>query len=191
MSETINLVKGQKVDLTKTNPGLTKLNIGLGWDVNQGNGPAYDLDAFALVVKGGKLHADRQSVVFFNNKNYHGVACGPDNLTGQGDGDDESVSVDLSALPSDCDEVTIGVNIYESSLRGNQQFGMVKNAYIRALNADNNTELIKYDLSEDYSGFNGVIFGKLYKHNEEWKFESLGIGSNGDIFEIANKYTNA
>lgn len=191
MSDTINLVKGQKVDLTKTNPGLTKLNIGLGWDVNQGNGPAYDLDAFALEIKDGKLHGGVQSIIYFNNKVGQGVKHGGDNLTGAGDGDDEVIMIDLSALPMDCNEVAIGVNIYNASSRGNQQFGMVRNGFIRAINADSNTELIKYDLSEDYSGFNGVMFGKIYKHNDEWKFEALGTGSNGNINEIANHYTNS
>lgn len=189
MSETtgLSLVKGQKIDLTKGNSSLTKLGLGLGWDVNAGNGAAFDLDAFALLLKGGKLFDGNNGVVFFNNISSHGVSHSGDNLTGQGDGDDETIFVDLSAVPADVEEIQLCVNIFDAQTRS-QNFGMVKNAFIRAYDANTQQELAKYDLSEDYSMNNCVIFGRVYRHNGEWKFEAMGVGTNGSIIDVASAY---
>lgn len=184
--ETVSLQKGERADLTKTNPGLKVAHVGLGWDVaNQGNA-AFDLDAFALLLAGGKL-TDKNRLVFFNNKTYQGVEHMGDNLTGAGDGDDETIKVTLAAVPADVDEVLICVNIYDAETR-KQNFGQVNNAFIRVYDADTNEELLKFDLSENYSAFNAMVMGKLYRRDGEWKFQSIGEGKNGDINAIAQAY---
>ena len=179
---TINIVKGQKIDVTKGNAGLTKLTIGLGWDVSKFGGSNFDLDASAAVVgENGKLLSDNDFVFFNNLTNPTGsVASGGDNLTGAGAGDDETITVDLSKLPAEAQEVHFAVTIFDASKRG-QNFGMVANSYVRVLNADDNSELIKYDLGEDYSTETTVITGKLYRHNGEWKFNAIGEGFAGEI----------
>ena len=185
----LSLVKDQKVDLTKGNPGLNKVTAGLGWDINGGNASSYDLDAIAFHLKNdpdtakyphGKLVG---SPVYFNNKKIAGLELDKDNLTGVGEGDDEKIFIDLSAIPAEVDACMIGVNIYDAKSKG-QTFGMVKNAFMRIYDTASGQEHLKYDLSEDYSSNNAVLFGKLYRHNGEWKFQALGIGTNGDINEI-------
>lgn len=171
--ETVNLDKGQRVDLTKENPGLTKVTVGLGWDVGNSSN-AFDLDAFA-VPKGG-------SIVYFGALTGPGLKHHGDNLTGAGDGDDELIDVDLSAVQKD--EIFICVNIYKAGER-HQNFGQVKNAFLRIFKTGTTEELLKYDLSEDYSGFTGIVMGKLYKKDGEWKFQAIGEGKNGDINAIA------
>ncbi len=188
MSETINLTKGERVDLTKTNPGLKVANVGLGWDTNGGSGAAFDLDAFALVLVGEKL-PNKDALIFFNNKTGHGLQHMGDNLTGVGDGDDETIKINLQSLDAATTEILIGVNIYQAPER-RQNFGMVNNAFIRIYDAETNQELLKYDLSENYSAFNGMIMGKLYKKDGEWKFQAVGEGKNGTIAEIAAPYQN-
>lgn len=183
---TVNLTKGERVDLTKTNPGLKIAHVGLGWDVAANGSAAFDLDAFALVLKGGKL-LDAKSVIYFNAKVGHGLEHMGDNLTGVGDGDDETIKIDLSQLPADADEVLIAVNIYEADKR-NQNFGMVNNAFIRIYDGATSQEIMKYDLTEDQSKFNAMVMGKLYKKDNEWKFNAMGEGKNGTIADIANAY---
>ncbi len=183
----ISLVKGQKVDLTKTNPNLANAAIGLGWDVNAGSGSAFDLDAFALALVAGKC-PDASHLIYFNNKTAHGLDHLGDNLTGAGDGDDETINVKIAALPENVDELLFCVNIYQAAERGNQNFGQVSNAFIRIYDADTKTELMKFDLSEDYSAFNGMVMGKLYKKDGEWKFQAVAEGKNGSITEIAQPY---
>lgn len=191
MSDTttgVNLTKGQRVDLTKTNPGLNIVHVGLGWDVAKAGSAQIDLDAFALVLAGdpAKL-TDQKRLVYFNNKSADGVEHMGDNLTGVGDGDDETVKIDLSKLPADATEVAICVNIYDAVTR-KQSFGMVSNAFIRVYEPTENKELMKFDLTEDYSAFNAMIMGKLYKKDGEWKFQAVGEGLNGDINQVATKF---
>lgn len=189
MSDTtaISLVKGQKIDLTKGNATLTKLGLGLGWDVNTGNSSAFDLDAFALLLKEGKLYNSANGVVYFNNTASFGVSHSGDNLTGAGDGDDETIMIDFSQVPADVEEIQLCVNIFEANARS-QNFGMVRNAFIRAYDANTQQELAKYDLSEDYSMNNCVIFGRVYRHNGEWKFQAMGVGTDGSIADVAENY---
>lgn len=184
MSNTVNLEKGAKVELTKDRPGLKKLNIGLGWDVKQGGGDAFDLDAFGLLTVGGKF-TDPNNLIYFNNTTGVGVLHHGDNLTGQGDGDDETISLELPTLVAD--DVILGVNIYKAVER-RQNFGQVKKAFIRAYDADTKQELAKYDLSEDFSTATGAILGRVYKHNGEWKFQAVGEAKNGDLNQIAQTY---
>lgn len=184
---TVNLDKGQRIDLTKTNPGLVKVNVGLGWDIAGSNSSSYDLDAFAFSLTGGKLADGDKSILYFGQKKCTGMEHGGDNLTGVGDGDDETIKIDLGALPGD--KCLIGVNIYQAESK-KQNFGQVNNAFVRLYNADTNEEICKYDLTEDYSGFTAVVVGELYKKDGEWKFQATGVGDNGDINKLAAPYTN-
>jgi len=182
--QTLNLVKDQKVDLTKVNPTLLAVCIGLGWDTG------FDLDSFAFLLKDGKrLTTDPKGCVcYFGNLTLPGVKHSGDNLTGAGDGDDETITVTFADLPADCTEVIIGVNIFNA---GTRNFGAVKNAFARIYDKADVTKasIVKYDLSEDYSSNNAVIFGKLYKHNGEWKFQALGSGMSGDINQMLAAYS--
>ena len=180
MSE-LNLTKGEKVDLTKTHPGLALVHVGCGWDVAAA-GNAFDLDVSAVLLKGDKSVPDK-GVIFFNNKVGHGLEHMGDNLTGVGEGDDETIKVNLATVPADVENIAIIVNIYEARSR-NQNFGQVKNAFVRVYDPISGGELAKYDLSEDYSAFTGMIMGRLYRHNGEWKFQAMGNGANGNINEI-------
>jgi len=191
MSNTVSLEKGAKVDITK-GTGLTKLAMGLGWDVNEGkklNNESFDLDAFAAVLKGGKSYNGTESLCFFGKlTTAEGLAHSGDNLTGAGDGDDEVLQIDLSKVPADADEIVFAVNIYKADER-KQNFGMVDNAFIRCFDPSTpNDSLAKYDLSEDFSGNTGVIMGKLYKKDGEWKFQALGEAKNGNINQIFQAY---
>lgn len=194
--ETVNLVKGERLDLTKTNPGLKVAAIGLGWDP-QSNGHPFDLDSFALALEGGKLKGNLpDNILYFGSPKVNGqptqlagaLVHSGDNLTGQGAGDDETILVDFSKLPSNITEVVICVNIYQAASRGNQNFGMVNNAFIRVYDNDTKTDILKYDLTEDYSAVNGMVMGKLYLKDGEWKFQAVGTGLNGDINQIAQTF---
>lgn len=188
--ETLNLVKGEKVDLTKERAGLKEINVGLGWDTNSGNGGTFDLDAFALLLKSGKLFDGVHSIIYFHNKTGHGLQHMGDNLTGAGDGDDETIKIHLGQVPADVNEILICVNIYQAAQK-HQNFGMVNNAFIRIYDAENPTnEILKFDLSEDYSAFTGLVMGKLYRKDNEWKFQAVGEGKNGTIQDIALPYEN-
>lgn len=186
-TQTLNLSKDQKVDLTKTNPGLKKVGIGLGWDFAPGK--SFDLDSFLFLCKDGKtIDPDpMKSVIYFGNKQMPGCLHHGDNLTGAGDGDDEVIDVEFDKLPAECNEVIVGINIFNA---GTNNFGMVRNAFARIYDAadSSKTSIIKYDLSEDYGTSNAVIFGKLYKHNGEWKFQALGTGATGDINALLTPY---
>lgn len=196
-TETINvsLVKGEKVDLTKTNPGMSAITAGMGWDINKGNSGTFDLDVFAFHLGDtGKIVGGSSGIAYFGNKRIAGVQVSEDNLTGAGDGDDESIAINLSQIPENVQAVIIGVNIYNAASKG-QKFGMVQNTFIRLFetatgnpckNAEGNP--ICFDMSEDYGNFTGVIAAKIYRHNGEWKVEAIGEGCMGDINAIASKY---
>ena len=177
----VNLQKGQRVDLTKGNAGLNRIVVGLGWDpVEQKTGwfssaPAeIDCDASVIMLQNDRLF-DSEDVVYFGNLT---SMCGSvvhsgDNLTGEGDGDDETIIVSLNEVPSEYNKLVFVVNIFGSHNR-NQHFGMIQNAYIRVINPANNQELIRYNLSEDYQNQTALITGEIYRHNGEWKFAALG-----------------
>lgn len=181
----LDLTKGQRLDITKTNPSLKIAAIGLGWDA----GNNFDLDAFILALKNGKIESAPRDVLFFNNKKLFngGIIHSGDNLTGAGDGDDETMTVDFSKLPSDITEIVICVNIYQAESR-RQNFGQVNNAFVRVYDFDTKAEICKFDLSEDYSAFNAMIMGKLYLKDGEWKFQAIGEGKNGSITEVSESY---
>ena len=187
----INLSKGQKVDLTKGNPGLKNIMVGLGWDVNAfDSGADFDLDAAAFLVgENGKCPTEKE-FVFYGNLVHpsESVKHMGDNLTGEGDGDDEQIVVDLSKIPAEYDRIVIVVNIYHAVQR-KQHFGMIENAFIRLVDGKNNREMCKYDLSEDYSDMTAMIFGEVYLHDGEWKFNAIGQGTKDPgIAELATRY---
>lgn len=191
----VSLKKGQKVSLTKENAGLSKIIVGLGWDEAQRkkglfSAPkAIDCDASALMLQNGKL-IKQKDVVYFGNLRHESksVQHMGDNLTGAGEGDDEQIIIDLKNVPSEYDKIVFVVNIYQAIPR-KQHFGMIRNAFIRLVDAEKNTEICRYDLTEDYSGMMAMIFGEVYRYNEEWKFNAIGQGTNDPgLKELENRY---
>jgi tellurium resistance protein TerD len=185
----VSLSKGGNVSLTKEAPGLTAVMVGLGWDARTTSGADFDLDASALLVNaGGKVLSD-QHFVFFNNLTSPdgSVEHTGDNLTGEGEGDDESIKVDLSRVPTDVDKVVFTVSIYDAESR-RQSFGQVRNAYIRVLNQAGGGEITRYDLSEDASTETAMIFGELYRNGAEWKFRAVGQGYESGLAGIARDF---
>ena len=186
----INLTKGQKVDLTKGNPGLKKLMVGLGWDVNAfDSGADFDLDAAAFMLgDNGKCPTEKE-FIFYGNLTHPSEALKHmgDNLTGEGEGDDEQIFVDLSKIPSNVSKVAFTVTIYEAEYRG-QNFGQVSNSFIRIVDESTGQELIHYDLGEDFSIETAVVVGELYKYNGEWKFNAIGSGFQGGLAALCGHY---
>lgn len=193
----VSLQKGQKVSLSKDNAGLSKVIVGLGWDEAKPAKRGFfapkpqpiDCDASAILLMNGKLCAN-DDVIYFNNLRHKTgtVQHMGDNLTGAGDGDDEQIIVDLAAIPEQYDRIVIVVNIYQAYQR-KQHFGMIQNAFIRLVDARNNTEMCKYNLSEDYSNMTAMIFGEIYRHNGEWKFNAVGQGTqDSGLGELVNRF---
>ena len=185
----INLTKGGNVNLSKEAPGIAKTTLGLGWNPRVTDGQAFDLDAIAFLLKAdGKVGTDTDFIYFNNLKSGDGsVVHNGDNRTGDGDGDDETVTVDLSKVPAEIEKIVLAVTIYDGQGR-NQTFGQVGNAYIRVINDANGSEIARYDLSEDGSTETAMIFGELYKHNGEWKFRAIGQGFAGGLGPLAASY---
>jgi len=186
----ISLQKGQKVDLTKTNPGLTKIMVGLGWDTNKYDGGSdFDLDTAAFLLDdSGKVKSDAD-FVFYNNLNHASgsVTHMGDNLTGDGDGDDEQIKIDLSKVPAEVTKIDFTVTIHEAEQR-KQNFGQVSNAFIRILKEDTNEELIRHDLGEDFSVETAVVVGELYRNGAEWKFNAIGSGFQGGLGALCKNF---
>ncbi|KUP05318.1 chemical-damaging agent resistance protein C [Bacillus coahuilensis m2-6] len=186
----ISLAKGQKVDLTKTNPGLTKVLVGLGWDTNKyDGGNDFDLDASVFLLDASGKCASDKDFIFYNQReggNGSVVHTG-DNLTGAGDGDDEQVIVDLSNVPSTIQKIAFVITIHDGENR-NQNFGQVSNAFVRVVNEQSNEELIRYDLGEDFSIETAIVVGELYRHGGEWKFSAIGSGYQGGLAKIATDF---
>ena len=186
----VNLSKGQKVDLTKNNPGLKKITVGLGWDVNRYDGGAdFDLDASAfLLAASGKVASDSDFVFYGNEKHTSGgVTYGGDNRTGAGEGDDEQIFVDLSLVPANIEKIAFTVTIYEAAER-RQNFGQVSNAYVRIIDDATGQELIRYDLEEDFSIETALVVGELYRHAGEWKFNAIGSGYQGGLEALCRSF---
>ena len=174
----VNLTKGGRISLNKEAPGLKKILIGLGWDKNASDtGADFDLDASVFLLDSNAKVANEKDFVFYNNLSSSdgSVVHTGDNRTGEGDGDDESIKVDLSKISSSIKEIAIVVTIHEAAQR-KQNFGMVRNAFIRLVNDETNTEIVRYDLEEDYSTETGLLFGRLYFKDNEWKFSAVGTG---------------
>lgn len=200
----VSLSKGQKISLTKAasdagiSGGLTKVCVGLGWDVNQFDGGAkFDLDASAFGLgANGKVLSDDYFVFYGSNKtNAQGMKCDPtgcivhtgDNRTGLGDGDDETIMIDLQSLPADVDRIAVTVTIYDAEVN-RQTFGQVSNSYCRIYDATTGTEIVHYDLGEDFSIETAIVVGELYRHNGEWKFNAVGAGWQGGLAALCNNY---
>ena len=204
----VSLQKGQKVNLSKDNAGLAKVIVGLGWDEAKPSGgggggffatlfggaatthQAIDCDASAIMLKNGKF-VDRTDLVYFGNLKHKSGTVNHmgDNLTGEGEGDDEQIVIDLSRVPAEYDKIVIVVNIYQAVQR-KQHFGMIENAFIRLVDARNNKEMCKYNLTENYSGTTAMIFGEIYRHNGEWKFNAMGNGTTDPgIGELCRRFS--
>lgn len=193
----VNLQKGQKVDLTKGNSSLKRVMVGLGWDeVNQKRGlfapkPApIDCDASAILLSVGDKLANKDDFVSYNNLKHKSgaVVHMGDNLTGAGDGDDEQILIDLRDVPQYVEKIVIAVTIYQARERS-QHFGLIENAFIRIVDADTNKELCKFNLTDNYSGKTAMIFGEVYRYNGEWKFSAIGEGTNDNgIADVARRY---
>ena len=192
----VKLQKGQKVSLSKENAGLSRVIVGLGWDEIERKRSFFapkpqdiDCDAFAIMLKNGKL-VDNKDIVYFGNLSHYtnSVNHMGDNLTGEGDGDDEQIVIDLNSIPAEYDKIVLAVNIYKAYDR-RQNFGLIKNAFIRLVDARNNKEMCIYNLTEDYSGMTAMLFGEVYRYNGEWKFNAVGQGTtDGSISEFAKRY---
>ena len=186
----VNLQKGQKVSLTKGNPGLKNVIVGLGWDVNQfDTGADFDLDSASFLLTDSGKAASSDDFVFYGNlKHASGsVQHMGDNLTGVGDGDDEQIRIDLSLVPASITKIAFTVTIYEAEAR-RQNFGQVNNAFIRIYKEDTGEELLRYDLGEDFSIETAAVFGELYKHGEEWKFNAIGSGFQGGLAALCANF---
>jgi tellurium resistance protein TerD len=198
----INLQKGQRISLTKENPGLKKIMVGLGWDAVQqsskgllgglfgGKQAEIDCDASVLMLDENDKLRGKESLVYFGNLK---SKCGSvqhmgDNLTGDGDGDDEQIMVDLSTMPQNIMKLVFVVNIYAAAQR-KQHFGMIQNAFIRLINLSDNKEMFRFNLTEEYSGKTGLFAGEIYRNNGEWKFIAVGEGdSSSGLGEMVKKY---
>ncbi|GMK40019.1 hypothetical protein PCCS19_30740 [Paenibacillus sp. CCS19] len=186
----ISLSKGQRVDLTKTNPGLTQVVVGLGWDTNKYVGGAdFDLDASAfLLYEDGKAKG-ADDFVFYNNASggNGSVVHTGDNRTGEGDGDDEQINIDLSKVPASIHRIGITVTIYDYETR-KQNFGQVSNAFVRVVDASSNREVLRFDLGEEFSTETAVVFCEFYRHSGEWKFQAVGSGFAGGLVALCRNY---
>lgn len=186
----VNLQKGQKSDLTKGNAGLNKLVLGLGWDTNKySGGEAFDLDAAAFLLgESGRVVKDTD-FVFYNNLLHESGAVEHmgDNLTGQGEGDDEQIKVDLSKVPTAYQKIAFTVTINDAEAR-KQNFGQVSNAFIRVANEADGQELLRFDLGEDFSVETAVVFAELYRHAGEWKFNAVGNGFKGGLVALCQNF---
>jgi tellurium resistance protein TerD len=187
----ISLSKGGRTSLSKDNPGLCKILVGLGWDARATDGGDYDLDASAFILtSAGRVRTD-QDFIFYNNLKGAGGAVEHlgDNRTGVGEGDDETIKIDLTKLDnqSDIDKIAMIVTIHDAKEKG-QNFGQIENAFIRVLNEENGKEIVRFDLTEDYSIETAMIFGEIYKKDGEWRFSAVGQGFAGGLAAVCRRY---
>jgi tellurium resistance protein TerD len=186
----IQLSKGQRIDLTKTNPGLTKAIIGLGWDTNKyQGGHDFDLDASAFLVDANNKCQNDLDFIFYNNLQHPSGAVihTGDNRTGEGDGDDEQLVVDFTKIPANVHRIGITVTIHDADQRM-QNFGQVSNAFVRLVDDSNNQELLRFDLGEDFSIETAVVVCELYRHGSDWKFNAIGSGFSGGLASLCRNY---
>lgn len=186
----INLAKGQRIDLTKTNPGLTKVVVGLGWDTNRYHGGnEFDLDASAFLTDSEGRVNKEEDFIFYNQLIHPSGAVEHtgDNRTGEGEGDDEQVKIDFSKVPSHINRIAITVTIHDAEAR-NQNFGQVSNAFVRLVDEENDREVLRFDLGEDFSVETAVVFCELYRHNGDWKFNAVGSGFAGGLAALCRNF---
>lgn len=189
--ETIAMSKGQRLNLTKDNPGLSKIRVGLGWDVSSAAGTDFDLDASAFMLGENGKFSNSDDVIYFNNLSHKSgcITHSADNRTGDGDGDDETIDVTLPKVPGDVQKITFTISIYEAKKKM-QNFGQVDNAYARLIDLDTGNELCRFDLTEDYSTFSSIVMAELYRHNGEWKFAAVGKGVCGELDDLCTEFSN-
>ena len=185
----ISLSKGGNLSLTKTDPNLVRILVGLGWDERSTDGASFDLDASAFLLgASGKVRGDHDFIFYNQLRSADGaIEHTGDNRSGQGDGDDESLLVNLSQISPEIEKVAITVTIHDAATR-NQNFGQVANAFIRIVNQDNGIEIVRFDLAEDYSTETAMVFGELYRHSGEWKFRAVGQGYAGGLAAMCQQY---
>jgi tellurium resistance protein TerD len=185
----VALTKGGNVSLSKEEPGLTRVLIGLGWDTRETDGVDFDLDASLFMLNSmGRVRNDLDFIFYNNLRSSDGsIEHTGDNRTGAGEGDDEAIRVNLTGVPPDVEKLAITVTIHDAPARG-QNFGQVDNAFIRVVNEDNGREVVRYDLSEDASTETAMIFGEVYRHGGEWKFRAVGQGFAGGLGPLASHY---
>ena len=185
----ISLNKGGNLSLSKTDPTLVRILIGLGWDERATDGASFDLDASAfLLTASGKVRGDHDFIFYNQLKSQDGsVEHTGDNRSGQGDGADESLVVDLSKVSPEIEKIAITVTIHDAQSRG-QNFGQIANAFIRVVNQDSGIEIVRFDLAEDYSTETAMVFGEVYRHNGEWKFRAVGQGYAGGLAAMCQQY---
>ncbi len=185
----VSLSKGGNVNLSKEAPGLNKISVGLGWDARVTDGAAFDLDASGFLVKADNKVRSDADFCFYNNKSVAdgAVVHAGDNQTGDAVGDDESINVELAKIPADIEKVVFAVTIHDAAAR-NQNFGQVSKAYIRIVNQENNTEIARFDLSEDASIETAMIFGEIYRNAADWKFKAVGQGFSGGLGPLAASF---
>lgn len=185
----LSLSKGENLSLTKTDPGLKKVLVGLGWDPRATDGQEFDLDASAFLLGANGKTRSSADFIFYNQMSSacRSVNHTGDNRTGEGDGDDEQIQVDLSLVPADVQRIAITVTIHDADQR-RQSFGQVSNAFVRIANEETGAEVVRYDLSEDYSTETAMIFAELYRHNGEWKFKAIGQGYAGGLKAMCDQY---
>ncbi|MDR2164985.1 MAG: TerD family protein [Zoogloeaceae bacterium] len=185
----ISLAKGGNVSLSKSAPGLNRILVGLGWDARATDGSDFDLDASAFLLgEDGKVQKDADFVFYGQLRSSCGsVEHTGDNRTGAGDGDDEVLKVTLESVPATVQRIAITVTIHEAESR-KQNFGQVSNAFIHIVNVDNNVEIVRFDLSEDYSTETAMIFGEIYRNNNEWKFKAVGQGYSGGLEAMCRQF---
>ncbi|WP_447643981.1 TerD family protein [Nocardioides zeae] len=185
----VSLSKGGNVSLSKEAPGLTAIDIGLGWDVNTFSGGDFDLDASAILLgAGGKVVSDQHFIFFNNLKSPDGsIEHAGDNTTGEGDGDDEVIKANLASVPAEIERIVVAVSIYDADTRS-QNFGAVRNAFIRVVNQANGSEIARYDLSEDASVETAMVFGEVYRSGGDWKFKAVGQGYASGLRGIASDF---
>ena len=185
----ISLQKGGNVNLSKEAPGLTRMLVGLGWDARATDGAPFDLDgAVFLLNASGKVRSDADFIFYNNLKSADGsVLHSGDNRTGAGEGDDESLTIDLAKVPADVDRIAVCVTIHEAEAR-RQNFGMVSKAFVRCVNLNGNTEIARYDLSEESSTETAMVFGEVYRAGSDWKFRAIGQGYKGGLAALAKNY---
>jgi tellurium resistance protein TerD len=185
----ITLSKGGNLSLSKEDPSLTKILVGLGWDPRATDGAEFDLDASAFLVDASGKVRNEQDFIFYNQlRSPDGsVEHTGDNRDGEGDGDDESLKIDLTRVPAEIQKIVIAVTIHDAELR-RQNFGQVANAFIRVVNDVSHSEIVRYDLAEEASTETAMIFGEVYRHNSEWKFRAVGQGYNGGLRAMCHQY---
>lgn len=185
----LSLSKGGNLSLSKAAPNLTHILIGLGWDVRTTDGAAFDLDASLFMLgENGKVRSDADFIFYNQAKSSCGsVEHTGDNRTGAGDGDDESIKVNLANVPANVSRLAVTVTIHEANTRG-QSFGQVGGAFMRVVNATDNTEIARFDLSEDYSTETAMIFGEVYRHGGEWRFKAVGQGYSGGLYAMCQQF---